>query len=169
MSEYVDVESHATDLGCNVPTAWAILPRNFSEASSRDELINESSASTVRTLLRQSELSETPLEQDGERFPQVQENAFTWIGPILFFAAAELSRNPEMVSVACGVIGNYLTDFFRGKPGEQRVQLDIVVEQTRTKRTVKLHYDRTPEGLAEIPQTISDVCGDTRANAASND
>jgi len=167
VGDYIDVKKRATELGCRVPDGWAVLPRNFSEATSFEELVHESNAATVRTLLRRSEYSESPIEPDGKRLPQVQENAFTWIGPIIFIAAAEISRNPEIVSVACGLISNYLTDFFKGKPGDHLVKLDIVVEQTRTKRTVKLHYEGPLDGLTQIPQAISEACGDTRSTNAN--
>lgn len=155
--DFQDVEDRARKLGCAPPTRLAILPRNFETANSKDELMHESTAATVRTLLRAAGLSETPIEPEGERFRFVQENAFTWVGPILFFAAAQLLQDPRIVSVSLGVIANYLTDFFRGISGKRRVTFDIVVEQTRTKRHVRLHYDGDVDGFAQIPDAVLEL------------
>jgi hypothetical protein len=135
----------------------AILPRNFETANSKDELLHESNAATVRTLLRTAGLSETPIEPKGERFRSFQQNDFTWVGPTLFFAAAQLSQDPSIVSVSLGVIANYLTEFFRGITGRRRVTLDVVVEQTRTKKYVRLHYDGDVDGFTQIPDAVLEL------------
>lgn len=157
VQEYVDVASRAEQLGCSIPTMIAVLPRNFSTASSKDELVHESNAATIRTILRNEGITETPLEVEGERFPFVQENDFTWIGPVLFFTAAQLLENQAIVSVSLGVVGNYLTDFFRGVTGKRRVLFDVVVEQTKTKKTVRIHYDGDVDGFVHLANSVNEI------------
>ena len=149
-SSYVDVRERAEQLGCAIPTMIAILPRNFATAAKKDELVHESNAMTVRTLLRNAGIEETRVEVDGERFPCIQENDFTWAGPIIFCTSAALSDNPALLSVSLNIISNYLTEFFRGVTGQRRVILDVVVEQTRAKKCVRLHYEGLPDQVEEL-------------------
>jgi len=48
ISEYIDAKKKAQKLGCNIPNSIALLPRNFEIATSKEELIHESTAPTVR-------------------------------------------------------------------------------------------------------------------------
>lgn len=157
VQDFVNVEEKARMLGCNTPTSLALLPRNFEEAESRDSLLHESSAATVRVLFRKNDIIETPLELDGERFPQVSEKAFEeWIGPTIFVSFALLSQNPHVLSLALGVLSNYLTDFFRGLPSPGKAKLTVVVE-TRKKTYKRIDYEGPVSGLEKIAEIAKEV------------
>jgi hypothetical protein len=157
IQEFVNVEEKAQSLGCNIPSGLALLPRNFEEAQFKEDLLHESSAPTVRVLLRNNGITETPLELEGERFPQISEKAFVeWIGPTIFVGFMLLSQNPHIVSIALGVISNYLTDFFKGMPSVGKAKLDIVVE-TRKKTYKKIHYEGPVSGLEKITEVVKEV------------
>ena len=161
VSEYVDVKKRALELGCNAPTELALLPRNFEVAKSKDELVHESSVPTIRVLWRQAGISETRIEKEGDRYLYVQEKAFReWIGPIIFVGVSLLSQNPHAISVALGVISNYLTDWFKGIPYNKRiVKQDLVVETIETKGMTykRIHYEGGIEGLRQLPEIIREV------------
>lgn len=157
MSDYVDVKERAFRLRCNIPDGIAILPRNFHLVESREDLIHESSASTVRVLWRHANIKETRIENDDERLPYAEENDFQWLGPIIFISASVLSQNPYAVSMSLNVISNYLTDWFKGIPGNKRVKLDLVVEQDKKKKYVRVHYDGNVEGLTALEKVIHEV------------
>lgn len=78
IEDYVDVEEKSTQLNCNVPTSISLLPRNFDRATSKGELIHEGTTTTIRKLFSQNNIQETPLEKEGEKYPQVLEHAF-WL------------------------------------------------------------------------------------------
>jgi hypothetical protein len=84
ITDYIDVEKRALDLGLNVPSGIAILPRNFDTAESADELIHESTAPTIRVLWRQAGVAETRLEKEGMKIPQGSRKSWEWVGPIIF-------------------------------------------------------------------------------------
>ena len=71
-------------------------------------------------------------------------------------SALFLSQNPNAISVAIGVISNYLTDWFKGTVGDKRVRLDIVVEIEGSKYK-RVHYDGNVEGLRELPKILREV------------
>lgn len=156
--DFVNVVQRARVLGCRVPTGLALLPRNFDSATSKDQLLHESEAPTVRILWRRARLEETPIEPEGERFPQISEKSFEeWVGPTIFASAALLSQNPAVVSVALGVISNYLTDWFKGTAMDRRkVRLDVVVETGKSQYS-KLHYEGPVEGLQDLAAIAREV------------
>lgn len=158
IEEYPNVSDRAASLGCASPTNIALLPRNFLTARSREEFLHESTAATVRSLLRQAGIVETPLEAKGERFAHVQENAFEWIGPTIFLGAAFLSQNPTAVSVSLSVIANYLTDFFKGLSGKKSVAFTLVVQSRKGNRYSKIHYEGPVDGLKVLEKALREVC-----------
>mgnify|MGYP001274346583 FL=1 len=52
ISEYVDVKKKAEQLGFDIPTGIALLPQNFDIATSKGQLVHESTTQTVRVLWR---------------------------------------------------------------------------------------------------------------------
>jgi hypothetical protein len=156
-SDYIDVERRAAELGLNVPTGFAILSRHFETAESKGKLMHEDTTPTVRALLQQEGIVETPIEKEGERIPYIEENAFEWVGPTIFIGASIFSGNANVVSIALGVIADYLTDYFKGRTGAKRVRLQIVVPQQRTAKHTKITYEGDIEGIKEIPNIIKEV------------
>lgn len=159
---FVNVRERAGLLGCNVPSGMALLPRNFETVNSKKELLHESTAPTVRVLLRNSGIQETRLEPRGQRFPVVAEKGFReWVSPTLFVSCSLLSQNPHLVGIALGVISNYLTDFFKGVPGGGKVKLAIVVEQSDGSCT-RLCYEGPVSGLEDLGEVAREVASDGR-------
>src|SRR4051794_33025838 len=104
IADYLDVEQRSSDLGLKAPEGACILPRHFAHAKDAGELCHESSALDLKALFREAGLPITVYQPDGTKIPYLQENDITWIGPLLFFSAAALWQNPNIVSVALSVI-----------------------------------------------------------------
>lgn len=153
-SEFCDVKMRCEELGCNTPEGIAILPRNLATATTRDELVHESSTLTVRKLLREAGIDEDNLEADCDQWLYAQENDVTWIGPVVLFMGATVSQNPQIIAVTYGVIANYLTDLFKGTVGRRHVRLKTVLEKTKTKKFVEFNYEGDPEGLNNYVKTV---------------
>lgn len=157
ISEYVDVQDTARRLGCQIPLSIAVLPRNFSTANDLSELVHAGEACTVRQLLKKTGIVESRLEKDGDSFPCMVEKHFEWAGPLLFFAAAELSGNPEIISVALGIISDYLSEVFKGASKSGVIKLDVVVEMTAKKQTTKISYSGGIESFHELQEIVKEV------------
>jgi len=156
ITEYIDVRERAVELGCNPPTGLALLPRNYDIAGSKDDLVYEGSTLEIRTLWRQARISETQIEKEGDRFPHIHERYAEWIGPVIFISASVLSQDPHAVSVALGVLSNYLTDFFKGVPiSSRKVKLSLVVEDVGGYK--RIDYEGNVEGLARLPEVIREI------------
>jgi hypothetical protein len=159
-SSFANVSEKAAALGCNIPTSITILPRNFDVANVKSELIHERDTPTVRILWRQAGIIETPLEDARERFPRISEHGLVeWISPAIFISAVWASQNPEAMSVALGVISNYLTDLFKGTAITPRTRLDIVV-QKKNGECRKIEYRGDVAGLEKLPKIIKEAISD---------
>lgn len=158
VSDYIEVKKKAQSLGCNIPDSITILPRNFEYAKSKDEFIHESTTATVRVLWRKNAIIESQLEKPGEKFPSMAEQAFEWIAPTIFIPALLITQNPYLITIALNVISNYLTDFFKGIPKDQRkVNLRIVIEKNEKGVCKKVEYKGPPDGLKDLPEVIKEV------------
>lgn len=162
ITEYCDVASRAEELGLNKPKGLAFLPRNFDTASDRNALLHESAVQTVRILFRENGIPENRVEPEGHKIACIQENEFALVLPTLFVGALLLTQDPHLLSLALNVIADYTTDFFRGIPGRNRVVLDVVVEDKTQKRSKKIHYEGTIDGLREITEIAGRVFTDEK-------
>jgi len=157
ISKVTDVQDTATTLGCRIPTDIALLPRNFFSANSKDELVHERDAITLRIYLRQAQISETSLEGDGESFPEILEHGIVdVVAPVMFITFSAMSQNPHLLSIAIGVLSNYLTDFFKGRLGEKTARVNIVVK-TKSGDYRKVSYEGPVNGLNALSEVVSSV------------
>jgi hypothetical protein len=155
--DYIDVKERCVELGCNIPTGLALLPINFDTASSKDELVHEDTASTIRKLWRKGGINETKIEKESEKIPYEQRKSLELAIPAVFVSWSLLSQDPNLVSIALNIISNYATDFFKGIVGEKKVKIDIVVEQNDNHKSKLIHYEGDVEGLSKLPQVIKEL------------
>lgn len=154
VSDYIDVEQKALELGYTAPTGLTILPRNFATATSADELVHEGTTPTVRTLLRQAGIQETRLEKEGEKFPSTRHEFWEWVGPIIFVSQAVLTNG--VLPVTINVISSYIYDISKGHRHDAEVTIKFVVETTEKtkhgeKRTCKsVEIKGSPKEIKEF-------------------
>jgi hypothetical protein len=157
VSDFIDVKKKAREIGCNIPSHMALLPRNFETALYKEELIHEITTPTVRALWRQNGINETPIEKPEEKIPFIDEMAFEWVGPIIFVSAMLLSHDPHLVTIALNVISNYLMQWFKGIPRDSRkAKLTIIVE-TKSSVYKKIEYEGPVDGLENLAEVIRGV------------
>ena len=77
-----------------------------------------------------------------------------WIGPVILISAAAISQNPDIVSITLGVISNYLTDWFRGEPKENRSASLTIVKETKDGDYKCVDYNGPLEGLLEVKDML---------------
>ena len=79
---------------------------------------------------------------------------------------ALLSETPALVSIALGVIANYVTDLFKGVPGKHTARLHVVVEQ-KDGGCVQLTYNGPATEIGEILDAVGDLTGCGRRRGSS--
>jgi len=161
LTDFVDVEQRSLELGLTPPEGACILPRHFADANNAEKLEHESSALDLKILFRQSKIPIAVYSPKEYQIPYRTENDITWVGPLLFFSASALSQDPNLINLTFGVIGNYLTDFFKGWARPGRVKLSVVFETTITKSTTKttkrLDFDGPAENLPYLMQKLKEL------------
>jgi hypothetical protein len=151
-ADYIRIADRAAELGCNMPTGFAIMPENLDTAATRGGLIIRGEGSTIRKLLKNRQLPVQDFLPSGERPGFVHNKSHDWAA-FIFISAALLSNDPSAVSVALSVISNYLTDMFKGTP-DKKIKLYIAVERKGDYVCKKLTYEGDAAGLAEIADAI---------------
>jgi hypothetical protein len=150
--EYICISDRVVELGCHMPAGLAIMPENFDTAATRQQLIVRGEGSTIRTLFRNNQLPLEDFLPSGERPGFIHNKSHDW-AVFIFVSGALLSSEPSAVTVALGIISNYLTDIFRGTP-DKKIKLDIAIERKGNSISKKLTYEGDPAGLKEIADAI---------------
>jgi hypothetical protein len=157
ITDFLDVNKKAIDLGFNPPVGLAILPEYFESAAKIADLRHRSEAATVKVLFRTHGLSLDEFVPASSTIPYIQNNNFDWIGPTIFISGALLSENPMAISLALSVLANYATDFFKGISGRKNIKLNIVVERRGKKSYRKIKYEGDVAGLTELSRIIQEA------------
>lgn len=165
VSDVPNIEHQAMLLDCQVPSEFAILPRNFLQAKTKGELFQESDTATLRILFRQAHLKETRLEREGESFHEAMEHGFVEVVvPTLFFTFAALGQDPNLTSVALNVVSNYLYDFFKGRTEDKVARVNIVVK-TRSQEFRKVEYSGPVAGLDALSAIVTSTLNEDNKEA----
>ena len=159
ISDYVNVATRTAELGCRYPEGLALLPVNFDSASSFPELLQASEAATIRKLLKAERL---PLDEldESQRTRYVKNKSRDFVAPVMFVGSLLWSQNPDAVSLALNVIGNYATAFFQGDSGHHEVHLEVVVEKKKNETYKKISYRGPAAGLRDVNSVMREVMDD---------
>jgi len=84
----------------------------------------------------------------------VEQRSGEWFAPVLLFTSTAISNNPEIVSITCGVISNYITDFFKGQR-TPNIRLKILHKETKTTKLTEISYEGNSDFIDSIKETIS--------------
>jgi hypothetical protein len=78
-----------------------------------------------------------------------------WIAPTFFVSSMLLSENPTAVTVALGILSNYVYDAFRGLKKDPTVKINLVHNDTLTGTTKKVRYEGPVSGLNQLEKIAS--------------
>jgi hypothetical protein len=156
-SEYINVQEKIALLNCNYPKGISIIPAGFESAKLASDLRMLAEASTIKKLLKASNIDVDNIAP--QKTPFIQNNNHEWMAPTIFYAASLILENPDIISVSLGVIGNYVTDMFKGISKSATVNLSIVVEKPSGKCT-KIEYKGSAEGISEVTRLVKEASRD---------
>ncbi|NGM88746.1 hypothetical protein G5B35_15680 [Parapusillimonas sp. SGNA-6] len=153
--DYGCVSDKLKNFGISVPRGLAILPKNLATAATISDLRQHVESDTVRTLLKANKLAYTEIFDEDDQPPYLQQYGFEWFGPTLFISAGLLSQNPSVLSVALGLITNYLYDLFKGTKNG-RASLTVIFQRIDGS-CKEVHYSGPPDGLSKVAKIIKDL------------
>ena len=158
ISNYPNASSKLKKLGCSPPKGIGILPTRFDSLTSTDDFAQVSLTRPVVKLLKENKIPVSIIKREGQTLPTSHTASSGWVAPTLLVSAALWLQNPEAVSLALGVIANYLADRFKGTKAE----LDIVFPEDGPRPCKKLNYKGPVEGLKELPKIIKSASRPSR-------
>lgn len=132
------------------------------------QIIYSANTPTIEKLLRAASLDASRPPLKGQVLYR-DEQSIVWLGPILFFSAAALANNPNLISTALGVISNYITDFFRGVSAPKtEISLDIIQEIEPQRRYRRVMYKGSADGLKSLPAALRETFKDAEPQEKKN-
>lgn len=166
LDDYVKVQTcanvrmKAKKLGLNVPNAVWILPKNFTQLESLDNVTYESDYDTVFKILNRENIPCSLLEKDKVTYPKHIQRHFEIMAlPIFAFVMEIIRNNPDIILTTLNALNSLLEKKVRNDPSRDRhiVRSKVIKE---TKRGVYKEY--TYEGpQAAYKDFIKMVLGDT--------
>jgi len=86
----------------------------------------------------------------------LEQRSGEWFGPVILITSMAYSSNPEIIAITCGVIANYVTDFFRGKKPTE-IKVKVICKETSSTKYTEIEYNGNVEGLGEIKEVLTEV------------
>lgn len=139
-----DIELNDSRFECDKVT---ILPVNFYES---DEKYQYSSTSISFWKYANSKIKIDFLTE-----PEllVEQRSAEWFGPAILLTSFMLTENPQIISILCGVISNYLSDFYKSikKP---TIKLKVLYKETKSSKTTEISYEGDLTGMDRLEASI---------------
>lgn len=153
--DYISVEEKLKLLNLNMPDGITLLPYNLVSAESLDDLRQKAESATVRKLFRSNNTAYVEIFDNENQPAYLEQYGFEWFGPTLFVSASMLIHDPNTLSVALGLITNYLYDLFKGSDGG-KASLDVIFQNVDGS-CKKIAYSGPPEGLSEVAKIVKEL------------
>lgn len=152
----------AKQLYLSVPNAIWILPKNFEQLKSLDNITYESDYDTVLKIFRHEDIPCSLLEEDKTTYPKLIHHSFELIVlPIITFTLEFLKSNPGIIMTSLNAINLLLERRTRNDPDSDRylVRSEVVKE---TKRGVykKYTYEGPPSAYADFIKMVQNDTND---------
>lgn len=155
VNDLPSVSEKFKEFGLALPEGLTILPSNFAEAKSIEDLRQQVESDTIRTILRMHSINFTEIFDDDNQPPYIQQYSFEWFGPTLLISASFIIQNPNTLSIVLGLITNYLYDLFKGsKNGSASFSL---IYQRADGSCKEIRYSGPPDGLNKIHEIIKEI------------
>ena len=83
----------------------------------------------------------------------IEQRSGEWFAPVIFISSIALGGNPELVAIICGVIANYVTEYFKGQK-QPSIRLKVIHKETKTSKLTEISYEGDLEGLDKLEESI---------------
>lgn len=142
------ISKHAIDLDKGV----YFIPENIFDSEETSNFIYSETTSDLKKIFRKSNVPINYLTEDKPLL--FSRKSADWFGPTLMFSFSVLVHNPHLIGISLNLISNYLYDFFKGKTGDKSVKFEVIVERKKKEEFVKINYEGSIEGIAELERVI---------------
>jgi hypothetical protein len=138
---------------------FVLLPAGIEAPSDKRPIF----ASSLPTVLKLARAEGVPMKvyKAPESPPLLDRRSSEWFGPAIFISSLFMTENPTAVSLALGMLSNYLTTLFSGREGVS-VSLDIYVADDGTRTTTKVSYRGPVSGIRDLRGPLDAAVGSKR-------
>jgi len=140
-----DIEQRAAGSILFVPDNWS---------AERKEHVYPSTVDSVVKLLMQNEVPVDTLDPIDATTALQDNRGLDWIVPTFVVSGLLLTQNPMLISVALGIIANYVTDLFKGLKDDPEVKLNIIQTAADGKKAQRIRYEGPVSGLPEVEKVL---------------
>lgn len=144
IDEYIEHRADSSILF--VPDNWPAEPEGHVYPNTIDSVVK---------ILEQNDVPVTTLESIDATTPLQDNRGLDWIVPTFVVSGLLLSQNPTLISVALGVITNYVTNLFKGLKDDPEVKLNIIQTAADGKKAQRVHYEGPASGLLSVEKVLS--------------
>jgi|GEM_PF-1357971 len=139
-----DIELNDSRFECDKVT---ILPENFYDSDDKYQY-----SSTTISFWKYAK-SKIKIDFLTEPELLVEQRSGEWFGPTILLTSSVLTQNSEIVSIFCGVISNYLSDFFKSIT-TPNVKLKVLYKETKSSKITEISYEGDLAGMDKLEASI---------------
>ena len=134
-----------------------LLPNNWKQEQKETGPLYASTTTSTLKILKSKGIPAIILDQDKHNISLQDNRSIDWIAPTFLISSMLLSQNPEAVTIALGVISNYVTDIFKGLKHDPNVRFEIVFSKPGSSKAHQIHYVGPVSGISELNKVIETV------------
>lgn len=134
-----------------------LLPNNWKQEQKETGPLYASTTISTLKLLKSKGIPAIILDQDNHNISLQDNRSVDWIVPTFLISSMLLSQNPEAVTVALGVIANYVTYIFKGLKQDPNVQFEIVFSKPESSKAHQVRYEGPVSGISELNKVLETV------------
>ncbi|MGN5220705.1 hypothetical protein [Aeromonas veronii] len=86
-----------------------------------------------------------------------------WFGPSLLITSTAVTQNPELISITCGVISSYITDFFK-ENGSGNIKFKLIYKEVDDIKITEFSYEGSLDGLPYLENSINKILDKALSN-----
>lgn len=149
-SEGTNVKRRADELGLQSPEEFSIVPHGMADAESIDDLLHQDEAITIRKVIKEEGIEETPIDE------YVSLNIYHTrsaeiAGPIIYFSAEFIANNWGNITAIILAIRSYFV-----ARNAKNISMEFYCETDNEQSTV-VKYEGPPENLGDVTDAISEI------------
>ncbi len=132
-----------------------VLPDNIHCKTQNEEYFYAFSLPTIQKVLKERNLE---LHQFNELKSAnlIDQRGLEYFAPIILVGSLYYSQNPDAISIALGLISNYLSKLFSVN-NKAKANFTIYARDDKNKKTKRIHYDGPVSGIKELEKVVKDT------------
>ena len=151
-----NIRMKAKKLGLAVPNAVWLLPKNFVQLESLDNVVYESDYDTVIKILNRGKIPCSLLEKDRITYPKLVQRNFEFLAlPIIVFTIEYLRHNPNIILAALNLLNSLFERRVRNDPNSDRYVIrSKVIKETKRGVYKEYTYEGPPSAFKDFIKMV---------------